>query len=128
MTGKYPDILALMPELLSPIVVDDDGIETGVQSFIMDAEIVAIDPVTKALLTFQTLTNRARKDVNIHEVKVKVGVYAFDLMYLNGRVSLECTQQAGLPLSWTLCIDPADPHQQDLPGTTQSAQDALPTA
>lgn len=92
MTGKYPDILALMPELLSPIVVDDDGIETGVQSFIMDAEIVAIDPVTKALLTFQTLTNRARKDVNIHEVKVKVGVYAFDLMYLNGRVSLRRTQ------------------------------------
>lgn len=86
MTGKYPDILQLMPQLLSPIVIDDSGAERGVQSFIVDAEIVAIDPHTKALLTFQTLTNRARKDVNINEVKVKVGVFAFDLMYLNGQV------------------------------------------
>lgn len=87
MTAKYPDILHLMPELLSPLNIDDAGNEvSGVQSFIIDAEIVAIDPVTKALLTFQTLANRARKDVNIHEVKVKVGVYAFDLMYLNGKV------------------------------------------
>lgn len=86
MTAKYPDILQLMPQLMSPTQVDEEGTETGVQSFIIDAEIVAIDPDTKALLTFQTLANRARKDVNIHEVKVKVGVYAFDLMYLNGQV------------------------------------------
>lgn len=88
MTGKYPDILQLMPQLLSPLTRDDNGEEQGVESFIMDAEIVAIDPVTKALLTFQTLTNRARKDVNLHDVKVKVGVFAFDLMYLNGKVCL----------------------------------------
>lgn len=89
MTAKYPDILALMPHLMSPLSFDGDGAETGVQSFIIDAEIVAIDPTTSppTLLTFQTLANRARKDVNIHEVKVKVGIYAFDLMYLNGRVS-----------------------------------------
>ena len=87
MTSKYPDILHLMPQLLSPITIDDNGDETGVQSFIVDAEIVAIDPITKALLTFQTLTNRARKDVNIHEVKVRVGVFAFDMMYLNGQVN-----------------------------------------
>lgn len=88
MTAKYPDILQLMPELLSAVKVDEEGNETGVQSFIMDAEIVAIDSNTKALLTFQTLANRARKDVNIHEVKVKVGIFAFDLMYLNGQVRL----------------------------------------
>lgn len=86
MTAKYPDILQLMPQLLSAIEMDEQGNETGVQSFIMDAEIVAIDPDTKALLTFQTLANRARKDVSIHEVKVKVGIFAFDLMYLNGQV------------------------------------------
>lgn len=88
MTAKYPDILALMPQLLSPITIDADGTEQGVQSFIIDAEIVAIDPTTSppTLLTFQTLANRARKDVSIHEVKVKVGIYAFDLMYLNGKV------------------------------------------
>lgn len=88
MTAKYPDILQLMPELLSPVVTNEDGSDSGVQSFIIDAEIVAIDPITKALLTFQILANRARKDVSIHEVKVKVGVFAFDLMYLNGQVSL----------------------------------------
>lgn len=89
MTGKYPDILQLMPKLLRPIAVNEHGEEQGVQSFIMDAEIVAIDPATKALLTFQTLTNRARKDVNIHDVKVKVGIFAFDLMYLNGKVGFD---------------------------------------
>jgi DNA ligase-1 len=82
MTAKYPDILALMPELLSPLEIDDEGNEKGVRSF-------TIEPHTKALLTFQTLANRARKDVDINDVKVKVGIFAFDLMYLNGQVRVE---------------------------------------
>jgi DNA ligase-1 len=48
---------------------------------------VAIDPVDGTLKTFQELSNRARKDVQIHDVKVAVGVFAFDLMYLDGEVS-----------------------------------------
>jgi len=100
MTDKYPDILGLIPHLLS---------EGGVESIIVDAEvcylvlselrdacanswqIVAIEAETGALQNFQTLSNRARKDVQIGDVKVNAKVFAFDLMHLNGRVSFTCT-------------------------------------
>lgn len=55
-------------------------------SFIMDAEIVATDPNTGAIKPFQDLAGRARKDVNLKDVKVTVCVYAFDLMYFNEKV------------------------------------------
>lgn len=58
-------------------------------SFVMDAEIVAINPNTFELLTFQELSNRPRKDVKLIDVKVAVCVYAFDLLYLNGKVRVE---------------------------------------
>lgn len=61
--------------------------EHRLSSFILDAEIVAIDPVTGTLKTFQELSGRARKEVLLSEVKVPVCVFAFDLMYLNGEVS-----------------------------------------
>lgn len=54
-------------------------------SFIIDAEIVAIDPITGAFKSFQELSYRSRKDVEVGDIKIRVGVYAFDLMYLNGR-------------------------------------------
>lgn len=54
-------------------------------SLIMDAEVVAIG-LQGEPLPFQTLANRSRKDVNINDVKVKVGIFAFDLMYLDGKV------------------------------------------
>lgn len=56
------------------------------QSCILDSEIVAIDPADGALKSFQELSNRARKDVSIADVKVCVGIFAFDLMYLDGEV------------------------------------------
>jgi DNA ligase-1 len=59
----------------------------SISSFILDAEIVAINASGDALRSFQELSNRARKDVKLHEIKVPVCVYAFDLMYLNGQVS-----------------------------------------
>ena len=52
----------------------------------MDSEIVAIDPRTGALKSFQELSNRAKKDVELKDVQVSVCLYAFDLMYLNGEV------------------------------------------
>ena len=55
-------------------------------SFIMDAEIVAIDPISGELKPFQELSNRARKDVNIENIRVPVCIYAFDLMLLNREV------------------------------------------
>lgn len=61
---------------------------SALHSFIIDSEIVAIDPADGTLKSFQELSNRARKDVQIHDVKVAVGIFAFDLMYLNGEVCL----------------------------------------
>lgn len=55
-------------------------------SFIMDAEVVAIDPISGELKSFQELSGRARKDVNPKDVRIAVCVFAFDLMYLNGNV------------------------------------------
>ena len=60
--------------------------DQSLKSFILDSEIVAIDPANGTLKTFQELSNRARKDVHIADVKVCVGIFAFDLMYLNGEV------------------------------------------
>ena len=55
-------------------------------SFILDAEIVAIDRDGN-FKSFQELSNRPRKSVELHEVRVSVCVFAFDLMYSNGEVS-----------------------------------------
>lgn len=56
------------------------------QSFIIDSEIVAIDPADGGLKSFQELSNRARKDVEMSDVKISVCVFAFDLMYLDNEV------------------------------------------
>lgn len=52
----------------------------------MDAEIVAIDPATGAVKTFQELSGRARKNVHLKDVSISVCVFAFDLMFFNGEV------------------------------------------
>lgn len=73
----------------------------NIQSFILDAEIVAVDPVDGSLKTFQELSNRARKDVQLDDVKVTVCVFAFDIMYLNGEVRtlyLHCLRALDLNL------------------------------
>lgn len=89
MTTKYPDILDLIPMLMSR-GTDEDGTDLKpLSSFIIDAEVVAIGATENELLPFQTLSNRSRKDVNLKEVKVKVGVFAFDLMFLDGNSMLK---------------------------------------
>ncbi|KAL9595665.1 MAG: hypothetical protein Q9219_006298 [cf. Caloplaca sp. 3 TL-2023] len=74
MTDKYPDLVALVPTIRGE----------GVSSFILEGEVVAVDRESGELKAFQTLTNRARKDVTISAIKVDVCLFAFDLMYLNG--------------------------------------------
>lgn len=73
MTDKYPDLVNLVPTIRGE----------GVSSFILEGEVVAVDRETGDLKAFQTLTNRARKDVDIGSIKVDVCLFAFDLMYLN---------------------------------------------
>lgn len=79
MTDKYPDLVALVPQIRGP----------DVTSFIMEGEVVAVDQQTGDLKTFQTLANRARKDVAIGSVTIDVCLFSFDLMYLNGQPLLD---------------------------------------
>jgi DNA ligase-1 len=75
-TQKYPDIVSRIPHVIKP--------DAKVTSFIMDAEAVAWDVAKKEILPFQVLSTRKRKDVNEGEITVKVCIFAFDLIYLNG--------------------------------------------
>jgi DNA ligase-1 len=59
-----------------------------VTSLILDCEIVALEKGTGAFRPFQELAGRAKKDVRVEDVKVEVGLFAFDLMLLNGKVRL----------------------------------------
>ena len=103
MTEKYPDICHLILTLLSrPLPPTADPFPSTasepsasvldllkvqhVDSFIMDAEVVAVDKDTGAYRTFQDLSNRAKKDVKVEDIKVVVGVFAFDLMLVNDQV------------------------------------------
>ncbi|KAL0939720.1 DNA ligase [Colletotrichum truncatum] len=79
MTDKYPDLVALMPKIRGE----------GVESFIMEGEVVAVDRETGEMKNFQTLTNRARKDVALGSIQVDVCMFAFDLMFLNGQPLLD---------------------------------------
>ncbi|KAF2096806.1 DNA ligase I [Rhizodiscina lignyota] len=79
MTEKYPDLVALVPQIRGE----------GVSSFILEGEVVAIDKTNGDLKPFQVLSNRARKDVVIASVTIDVCLFAFDLMYLNGEELLD---------------------------------------
>ncbi|KAK5108390.1 hypothetical protein LTR62_008346 [Meristemomyces frigidus] len=74
LSKKYPDILAKLPS----------WVKEGTKSFVLDCETVAWDTEKKHVLPFQQLMTRKRKDVKAEDVKVKVCVFAFDLLYLNG--------------------------------------------
>ena len=70
---------------------DQQSINESVNSFVIDAEAVAYDLETKKLLPFQDLSRRKRKDVRTEDITVRVHLFAFDLLYLNGEVScLSC--------------------------------------
>ncbi|KAK5121033.1 hypothetical protein LTR85_005817 [Meristemomyces frigidus] len=74
LSKKYPDILAKLPT----------WVKQGTKSFVLDCETVAWDIEKKHVLPFQQLMTRKKKDVKVEDVKVKVCVFAFDILYLNG--------------------------------------------
>lgn len=76
LSKKYPDILAKL----------DTWIKKETKSFVLDCETVAWDLVEKKVLPFQQLMTRKRKDVKVEDVKVKVCVFAFDMLFHNGEV------------------------------------------
>ena len=62
----------------------------------LDAEAVAIDRTTGKLMPFQELSKRKRKDVKIEDIQVRVCLFVFDLLYLNGEVSVLANYSFGL--------------------------------
>jgi DNA ligase-1 len=74
LSKKYPDILVKLPT----------WVKEDTKSFVLDCETVAWDVVEKKVLPFQQLMTRKRKDVDVKDIKVKVCVFAFDLLFLNG--------------------------------------------
>ncbi|KAI8634777.1 ATP-dependent DNA ligase [Xylariaceae sp. FL1651] len=79
LSKKYPDILAKL----------HTWIKEDTKSFVLDCETVAWDVAEKKVLPFQQLMTRKKKDVKVEDVKVKVCVFAFDLLYLNGEAVVE---------------------------------------
>ena len=59
--------------------------ESSLTNFIIDCEVVAWHPVHKKILPFQTLSTRKKKGVATDEITVSVCLFAFDLLYLNGK-------------------------------------------
>ncbi|GES66415.1 DNA ligase [Aspergillus terreus] len=79
LSKKYPDVMGKL----------EGWIKDGVKSFVLDCETVAWDTVNKKVLPFQQLMTRKRKDVKAEDVKVKVCVFAFDLLFLNGEPTVK---------------------------------------
>jgi DNA ligase-1 len=74
-TGKFPDVVAAISRLKKP----------SVTSFVLDCELVGYDREKKKILPFQILSTRAKKNVAINDIKVEVCIFAFDILYLNGK-------------------------------------------
>ncbi|KAI0007289.1 ATP-dependent DNA ligase [Xylariaceae sp. FL0662B] len=117
MTDKYPDLVELVPKIRGE----------GVDSFIMEGEVVAVDRQTGELKNFQTLTNRARKDVAIGSITIDVCLFAFDLMYLNGQPLLDRPFRERRSLLRSLFVE--IPHHftwvQSLDATSQDSEAVL---
>lgn len=72
-SGKYPDVLAEVTNYIQP----------SVKSFILDCECIAWDVIENKILPFQVLSTRKRKAADGEEMKVKVCLFAFDLIHIN---------------------------------------------
>ncbi len=84
-TGKYPDIVRDIPNALKD--------PAGITSFIVDCEAVAWDKAHQKRRPFQVLSTRRKKNVEATDVEVAVMIYAFDILFLNGKSLLKLNLQ-----------------------------------
>ena len=77
---KYPDIIARITSLFK-----------NISSFVIDAEAVAFNNESQSILPFQVLSTRKRKNVTEEDIAVQVCVYAFDLLYFEGKSIVQDT-------------------------------------
>lgn len=75
-TTKYPDVISRLSRAFDSATVTE---------FIIDCECLAWDKGAKKILPFQTLSTRKKKDVKEEDVSVQVVLFAFDLLFLNGK-------------------------------------------
>lgn len=72
LTQQYPDLEQPLRDLAGKH-----------ESLILDSEIVGWDKKTDKILSFQTLTSRAKKNVDVAN-EVQVCLFIFDCLYVNG--------------------------------------------
>ncbi|KAH8997281.1 DNA ligase I [Lactarius akahatsu] len=91
MSKKYPDLVEQLPHVGSWLFHEGGFLslnntvhQKNTETFVLDAEAVAIDRATGKLMPFQELSKRKRKDVKVEDIQVRVCLFAFDLLYLNG--------------------------------------------
>jgi len=77
---KYPEVPLFVKEACQ-----------NVDSFVLDAEVVAFNNKTGQLVPFQILSTRKKTEESAETAKVQVIVQAFDLMFLNGKSLLNKT-------------------------------------
>lgn len=76
MSQRYPDIVSSIAQFGNK--------NKSTTSYILDCEAVAWDREQGKLLPFQVLSTRKRKDVEEDKITVRICLFAFDLLYLNG--------------------------------------------
>lgn len=81
-TPKFPEV---------PLYVKEACADSGVESFVLDTEVVAYNRETQQFVPFQVLSTRKKSEESAETAKVQVIVQAFDLMYLNGKSLLNST-------------------------------------
>ena len=78
---KFPEV---------PLYVKEAA-NDSVESFVLDAEVVAFNRETGNLVPFQVLSTRKKTEESAETAKVQVIVQGFDLMYFNGQSLLHKT-------------------------------------
>ena len=107
MSKKYPDLVEQLPHVgplslawMDVFLTMMQCIKENTKSFVLDAEAVAIDRTTGRLMPFQELSKRKRKDVKVEDIQIRVCLFAFDLLYLNGEVSLSIVCFSMWDIDW----------------------------
>lgn len=89
---KYPDVVKVVQDCLCE----------GVESCIIDSELVAFDQETRKILPFQVLSTRGRKNVVVEDIKINVCLFAFDCMLCNGQPLVTETLEFRRDKLWTM--------------------------
>ncbi|ODV94097.1 hypothetical protein PACTADRAFT_50983 [Pachysolen tannophilus NRRL Y-2460] len=76
MSERYPDLIDVIQNLKQ--------VNSDLRNLILDCEAVAYNREEKTIMPFQVLSTRKRKDVQAKDIKVRVCLFAFDLLFFNG--------------------------------------------